>query len=113
MPNQSLEPMKTAFLVERGECTFSLKSNNIKLAGGDLAMIYLSDTKDDLANIVPVADKKFRTSNLPTVLITLEAGLALKKTLVSEQKKVIISVDFDMPKSAGKPKVDFWMSPHD
>lgn len=47
------------------------------------------------------------------MLITHEAGLALKKTLVSEQKKVIISVDFDMPKSAGKPKVDFWMSPHD
>lgn len=47
MPNQSLESMKTAFLVERGECTFSLKSNNIKLAGGDLAMIYLSDSKVD------------------------------------------------------------------
>lgn len=45
---------KIAYLVKRGTCTFSEKVHNVALSGGDLAIIYDDDPKDDIFTIVPI-----------------------------------------------------------
>lgn len=100
---------KLAIIMKRGDCTFSRKAYNTHHAGGELTIVY--DDQDALtpSMIVPVGDKKFLKERIPLILITKNDGLKILETLKNNQK-VMISTDFDIPKSTSLPTVDAWIS---
>jgi hypothetical protein len=72
---------KTAFLFERGECTYGKKIENSRLAGSDLVLVFENQENVDISKIIPVADKKYKGEKIPMVLINRADGLRIKKAL--------------------------------
>jgi hypothetical protein len=105
------EDNKIAYLVERGECTFALKSVNVGLGGGDLAMIYNNSPFDKIGNVIPIYDKKNKSPITPMVLINYVDGKLMRETLESGQK-VMLTVNYDAAVKVDVPEVRLWMSPH-
>jgi hypothetical protein len=105
------EETKIAYLVERGECTFALKSTNVGLGGGDLAIVYNNSPFDRIVNVIPVFDKKNKAPITPMVMINYADGKLMRETLESGQK-VVLTVNYDAAVKVDLPEVRLWMSPH-
>lgn len=107
---------RVAYIMKRGDCTFSRKVYNVRQAGGEQAIVYNDNdgyqrVGEKAINTVPIADKKFRKETVPMILISMENGMKILEALKNKQK-IIMSTDFDVPKAEDQKKsnLDIWFS---
>ena len=65
-----------AALVQRGNCTFEVKANNVQAAGAAVLLLYLANSSDEL--FLPTS---LTNTSIPTALTNNATGLAIKTLL--------------------------------
>lgn len=86
--------LKTAFLIERGDCSFSKKSSITFGAGADLAIVIKKQDDPVGDTFIPVPDGKVTKFNAPLIIIDYAVGQDLKKA-VKNGEQVLLRIDFD------------------
>lgn len=100
----------TAYLIKRVKCTSASIINNVKLADGDLAIVYEDKEYIDTKWITPVGEKNYSQESIPMISIGVEIGKQIHEELKSGGS-VLISVSYENPIGIEAPKVKFWMNP--
>ena len=103
-------------MVDRGNCTFSTKAQNVQNAGGEIAMIVNNNPNDDLSRIFMRDDGLHQKVIIPTIMISYEDGKTIKRfweenkntNLVNE---ITLSVKFEIQKTKdGKEDIDLYFT---